>query len=65
MIAGQCGGRKRVFNGEKLWPRGYTVSTVGCEEEQVRKYICHQEQWNTKGYDEEEKEKFHEKKENV
>ncbi len=56
-VARQCGGRKRVFNGEKLWARGYAVSTVGFEEEQVRKYICHQEQLDTKGYDAEEKEK--------
>jgi len=33
------------------------VSTGGFEEEQVRKYIRHQEQLDTKGYDEEEKEK--------
>lgn len=33
------------------------MSTVGFEEEQVRKYICHQEQLDTKGYGEEEKEK--------
>ena len=56
-VARQFGGRKRNFNGEKFWARGYAVSTVGFEEEQVRKYICHQEQLDTKGYDEEEKEK--------
>ena len=56
-VARQFGGRKRNFNGEKLWARGYAVSTVGFEEEQVRKYICHQEQLDTKGNDAEEKEK--------
>ena len=55
-VARQFGGRKRNFNGERLWARGYAVSTVGFEEEQVRKYISHQEQLDTKGYDEEEKE---------
>ncbi len=35
-VARQFGGRKRNFNGEKFWARGYAVSTVGFEEEQVR-----------------------------
>ena len=39
----QFGGRKRNFNGEKLWARGYAVSTVGFEEKQIRKYIRHQD----------------------
>jgi len=56
-VARQFGGRKRNFNGEKLWARGYAVSTVGFEEEQVRKHYCYQEQLYTVGYDEEEKEK--------
>jgi len=55
-VARQFGGRKRNFNGEKFWARGYAVSTVGFEEEQVRKYIRHQEQLDTKGYDDDEKE---------
>ncbi len=33
-VARQFGGRKRNFNGEKLWARGYAVSTVGFEENQ-------------------------------
>ena len=61
-VARQFGGRKRNFNCEKLWARGYAVSTVGFEEEQVRKYICHQEQLDTKGYDEKEEEKDKDKK---
>ena len=41
-VARQFKGRKRNFNGESLWARGYAVSTVGFELEQVRKYIRHQ-----------------------
>jgi REP-associated tyrosine transposase len=43
-VARQFGGRKRNFTGERFWARGYAVSTVGFEEEEVRKYIRHQEQ---------------------
>ncbi len=42
-VARQFGGRKRNFNGECLWARGYAVSTVGFETEQIRSYIQHQE----------------------
>ncbi len=41
-VARQFNGRKRNFNGEKMWARGYAVSTVGFELDQVRKYIRHQ-----------------------
>ena len=41
-VARQFGGRKRNFNGESLWARGYAVSTVGFELEKVRKYIREQ-----------------------
>jgi putative transposase len=60
-VARQFGGRKRNFNGEKFWARGYAVSTVGFEEEQVRKYIRHQEQLDTKGYDDDGKEEDNDK----
>jgi putative transposase len=43
-VARQFGGRKRNFTGERFWARGYAVSTVGFEEEEVRKYIRHQKQ---------------------
>ncbi len=43
-VARQFGGRKRNFNGEKFWARGYAFSTVGFEEDKVRQYIGHQEQ---------------------
>ena len=43
-VARQFGGRQKNFNGERLWARGYAVSTVGFEEAQVRAYIKQQEQ---------------------
>jgi len=36
-------GKERNFTGEHFWARGYAVSTVGFELEQLRKYICEQE----------------------
>jgi len=41
-VARQFGGKKRNFNGERLWARGYAVSTVGFELEQVKEYIRNQ-----------------------
>jgi putative transposase len=38
-IARQFQGRERNFNGESFWARGYAVSTVGFNEEQIRRYI--------------------------
>ena len=35
----RLGGRERNFTGEHLWARGYAVSTVGFELEQIRQYI--------------------------
>jgi putative transposase len=32
-------GKERNFTGEHFWARGYLVSTVGFELEQVRKYV--------------------------
>jgi putative transposase len=43
-VARQFGGRQKNFNGERLWARGYAVSTVGFEEAQIRAYIKQQEQ---------------------
>ena len=51
-VARQFSGRKRNFNGEKLWARGYAVSTVGFEESQIRRYIRNQEQLDSQGYSE-------------
>ena len=36
-------GRQRNFAGASFWARGYAVSTVGFEENQIRKYIKEQE----------------------
>ena len=43
-IAREVCGKERNFTGEHLWARGYAVSTVGFELEQVRKYIRDQEE---------------------
>ena len=42
-IARQFGGKARNFTGEHFWARGYAVSTVGFELEQIRAYIRDQE----------------------
>ena len=42
-IARQFGGKQRNFKGENYWARGYAVSTVGFEEDAVRRYIREQE----------------------
>ena len=51
-VARQLGGCKRNCNGETFWARGYAVSTVGFEEEQIRRYIRNQEQLDAQGRDE-------------
>ena len=48
-VARQFGGRKKNFNGERLWARGYAASTVGFEESQIRTYIKNQEQLDGDG----------------
>jgi len=53
-VALQFGGWKRNFAGEQFWARGYAVSTVGFEEEQIQQCIRHQEMLDTKGYDQNE-----------
>lgn len=42
-IAREFGGKQRNFTGEHFWARGYAVSTVGLEEEVIKKYIREQE----------------------
>ena len=42
-VTRQYGGKSKNFNGEKLWARGYVVSTVGFELGKVKKYIALQE----------------------
>ena len=51
-VARQFGGRKRNFNGEKLWARGYAVSTVGFNFEQRLAYVKNQQQLDGQGFDE-------------
>ena len=48
-VARQFSGRKKNFNGEKFWARGYAVSTVGFEEEKIKAYIRNQEQLDSQG----------------
>ena len=47
-VARLCG-KERNFTGEHFWARGYAVSTVGCEWEQVRPYIREQEEADGSG----------------
>ena len=41
--ARRYGERQRYFTGQHMWARGYFVSTVGLDEEVIRKYIREQE----------------------
>ncbi len=43
-IARDFMGRHRSFKGYHFWARGYFVSTVGLDEETIRKYIKNQEE---------------------
>lgn len=52
-IARKFGGKTRNFSGEKFWARGYAVSTVGFDVDQIKKYIINQQQLDSKGFDEE------------
>jgi putative transposase len=42
-IARNYGGRRKNFTGEHFWARGYYISTVGIDEEVIRRYIQQQE----------------------
>jgi putative transposase len=42
-IARHFGERRRNFVGQYFWARGYFVSTVGRDEEVIRRYIQRQE----------------------
>ena len=48
-IARQFGGQERNFTGEHFRARGYAVSRVGFELEQVRAYLREQEEADTDG----------------
>jgi len=43
-VARQIGGKNRIFNGERLWARGYAVTIEGYELEKVKAYIRKQEE---------------------
>ena len=52
-VARQFSGRTKNFNGERFWARGYAASTVGHNEDEIRKYIHeqeHQDQEEDKGH---------------
>jgi putative transposase len=51
-VARQFGGKKRNFAGEKFWARGYAVSTVGFNTDQIKAYVKQQEQLDGMGEDE-------------
>jgi len=40
----QSWGKRKNFRGQSFWARGYFVSTVGRDEETIRKYIARQEE---------------------
>ena len=42
-IAREYFGRKKNFTGQSFWARGFHVSTVGKDEDAIRKYIKAQE----------------------
>lgn len=43
-IARRFGGRERNYTGEHFWARGYCVSTVGHDVDEIRAYIRQQEE---------------------
>jgi putative transposase len=47
-IARTYEGRRQNFTGQSFWARGYFVSTVGRDEEVVKKYIKKQEEADRK-----------------
>ena len=51
-IARQFSGRQRNFAGERFWARGYAVSTVGYNAEEIKAYVKNQEQLDGFGSDE-------------
>ena len=43
-VARHFSGKNQNFNGEKFWARGYAVSSVGYNEEEIRTYVKNQTQ---------------------
>ena len=48
-IAREFAGKERNFTGEHFWARGYAVSTVGFNLEQVKAYIHAQDSEDEQG----------------
>ena len=42
----ELGGARGTLFGRKFWARGYCVSTVGLDEDTIRRYIREQEKWD-------------------
>ncbi|MCX6345155.1 MAG: transposase [Armatimonadetes bacterium] len=42
-IARNYAGKKRNYNGEQFWARGYFVSTVGKDEQKIKEYVLRQQ----------------------
>ena len=43
IVIARLQGKERNFNGESFWARGYAVSTVGFELDEVRRYVREQD----------------------
>ena len=43
-VARRFGGKTRNFSGERFWARGYALSTVGFNKDQIRTYIKNQQE---------------------
>jgi putative transposase len=43
-VARKFAGKTRNFNGERFWARGYSVSTVGFNKENIKNYIKKQQE---------------------
>lgn len=45
-VARRYANKKKNFNGERFWARGYAISTVGFEQNKIKKYIQQQQQYD-------------------
>lgn len=45
-VARKFGGKVRNFNREKFWARGYAISTVGFNKDQIKEYIKNQQKFD-------------------
>ena len=43
-VARRYGGKIRNFSGERFWARGYSISTVGFNKDQIKMYIENQQE---------------------